>query len=63
MVQLLPASAAPRSPVVPAVPPSGEITTGGPAPLLAEQIQATLGPGEFTTGTYRGTKKGGRRSR
>jgi hypothetical protein len=27
------------------------------AVLVAEQVQATLPPGQFTTGTYRGEKK------
>jgi hypothetical protein len=31
------------------------------APLKAEVIQATLPPGQFTTATYRGSKKGGPR--
>jgi hypothetical protein len=40
-----------------AVPPlAGEVPT---APTRAEQLQATLPPGQFTTGTYR-RKKGSR---
>lgn len=27
------------------------------APLVAQQVQTALPPGEFTTGTYRGSKK------
>jgi hypothetical protein len=34
-----------------------------PTPLVAETVQETLGPGEFTTATYRGTKKRGSSSR
>ena len=28
-----------------------------PVPLKADEVQAALPPGEFTAGTYRGTKK------
>ena len=30
-----------------------------PAPLVCDIVQATLPPGEFTTGTYRGKKRPG----
>lgn len=37
--------------------PSPEGTVVAPAPLEAEKTQATLPEGQFTTGTYRGTKR------
>jgi hypothetical protein len=50
------AAAVVLAPLAPTAPPAA--TVAAPAPLRAQAVQATLGPNEFTSATYR--KKRGR---
>lgn len=60
LIEQLPASAALRLRTVPVpVPVSVPVPTPMAAPLVADRVQATLPPGEVTSGTYRG--RAGRR--
>lgn len=43
---------------IPQLPQRDAAAAAAAPPLVAERVQATLPPGQFTSGTYRGRKKG-----